>query len=153
MTFFFLNNFIEIDDEIFLMLKPHHIREAIPKLSERIAFENKFDQYKTLFDNDTSKAFVPLVSLDQATESSTDYEYNNIVPLCNIPDAGSYNHCIIYQNLNVRNRNDILAIQSIELKIIIKKYSNDSKSIDNNDRVNIAREIIHHMLVMNVERT
>lgn len=149
---FFLATTIEIDDEMFLMLKPHHIREAIPKLSERIAFENKFEQYKTMSVNNTSTATVPFVSLDEAADNSVVFEYNGTVPFANMPDAGSYNGCVIYQNLNVRNRNDILAIQSIELQIIIKKYSKDSNSLDNNDRVNIAREIIHHMLVTNVER-
>lgn len=75
-------------------------------------------------------------------KNSNDSEY--------VPEYPS--NCILYQNLNVRSSADITAIQSVDLKIVIQKYCNDKQSLENNDRVIIAKTIIHHLLVTNLNR-
>lgn len=67
----------------------------------------------------------------------------------NVPEYPNY---ILYQNLNVRSSADIIAIQSVDLKIVLQKYQNDKNSLENNDRVIIAKAIINHLLMTNLNR-
>lgn len=38
-------SFIELDFESFLIMKPHHIKDAIPSLGPRIKFENLYEKF------------------------------------------------------------------------------------------------------------
>lgn len=96
--------------------------------------------------------------LDTVEIVSVDEELQNFLNGNEIPNSSDQGtsrqlpHIVVYQNLNVRSPADILAIESIDLKIVVKKYSNNIHSLETNDRVIIARAIIHHLLVTNLNR-
>lgn len=60
---------------------------------------------------------------------------------------------IVYQNMNIKTATDIQNIQSIELKVVIKNYNDNPQSLQGNERLVVARAIIHHLLVSNLDRT
>lgn len=153
---------IDIDDETFPKLQPHHIKDILPNMDERVAFEHKF---KMLLQTETitSSKFTQPSTCDPETITlanddiecfiNNNFKINDVLSLNDQPTSHILPHIVVYQNLNVRTPDDIFAIQSIDLKTVIKRYQNNINSLENYDRVIIARAIIHHLLVNNLERT
>lgn len=173
--YLFLYFFIDIDDETFAKLQPHHIKEILPNMSERVAFEYQFSKFlqtettentpmMSTFDQEKDQHIpcqtenIANYGLDTVKIVSADADLHNFLignEISNSIDQGTSRqlpHIVVYQNLNVRSPADILAITSIDLKIVVKKYSNNIHSLETNDRVIIARAIIHHLLVTNLNR-
>lgn len=146
---------LDLDDEVFFQLKPHHIKEIIPKLSERIAFEHRYERFKELHLDNVSTTSLKTITQDtllfpEESESENvpedcqgieNYRMESPFNVINENNANGseilpeYPNYILYQNLNVRSSADIISIQSVDLKIVLQKYHNDDKSLENNDRI------------------
>lgn len=146
-------HFLDIGFEGFLKLKPHHIKEILPALSERIKFEESYDRLIKdgigSFTNDLNGSLLDETSVVLEEDDLTLGE--NAIAVDNFC-AQQINRCIVYQNLNVKTSQDILTIQSIEIKIVHKNYTSNTESLQRSERMILARAIIHHLLVPNLER-
>lgn len=141
--------YLDINFELFEKLKPHHIKELVPNLSERIKFEDLYEQYKKgghvpFYDCSSSK----LNDSDELTLVENEPQLAiNVDNIC----AQQIQRCIVYQNLNVKTAQDITSIQSIDLKIVIKNYNDKPESLQSHERLTVARANVHHLLVSNLE--
>lgn len=150
---------IDIDGETFLKLQPHHIKEILANMAERVAFEQNFkmfQQTETITSSTSTQSstcaseIINLASDEMECIMNENFNLNALLNTNEQPTSRSFPHIVLYQNLNVCTPDDI---ESVDLKIVIKKYQNNINSLENIDRVFIARAIIHHLLVTNLERT
>lgn len=131
-------------------------------MAERVAFEHNFKMFQqtetiTISSSAQSSTCVQnkinLANDENVCIMNDNFNQNALLSTNDQLTSRSLPHIVVYQSLNVRTPDDILAIRSIDLKIVIKKYQNNINSLENNDRVIIARAIIHHLLATNLERT
>lgn len=150
-TNYIVHVFLDIPIAQFVDLKPHHIKELLPNLSERIRFEVLFDKYIKegipINDNISDQTLLGenLVFDDIINNNENVLTFDDVY-------KNPLNHCIVYQNLNVKTSQDILLIQSIDIQVVYKNYITNSESLQGTERLSLARGIIHHLLVSNMER-
>lgn len=75
----------------------------------------------------------------------------NVTPL-NVSPSNVITFELPVIGTTVKTVEDILNIESIELKIVFKKYSTEN-FLEHNDRVVVSNCVIHKILVNNLERT
>lgn len=141
---------LDIDFQDFQILEPRHIEILVPNLSERIKFESLYKQF--IADGMNCLAETTITTASNLSDISNDIPNNAAISVDQIC-ANEIKRCIVYQNLNIRTAQDILNIQSIELKVVYKNYTDNHESLQSNERLIVARAVIHHLLVSNLERT
>lgn len=126
----------------------------MPDLAERINFEELYDQFQRNGLPKTAIASSPS-TFNDSNEIHEMTENDLVITESVIQVDNSIRTMpitIVYQNMNIKTAQDIRNIQSIDLKVAIKNYEDDRSTLQNNERSVVARSIVHHLLVANVER-